>query len=63
MHTVDISANREISSQTTSISFDNETRELADTHCTARGLFYGDVVNSAECRDVKDGAKALWASF
>ena len=48
LHTVDISANREISSQTTSISFDNETRELADTHCFARGLFYGEVVNSAE---------------
>ena len=63
MHTVDISANREISSQTTSISFDNETRELADVHCAARKDFYGDVVNSAECRDVKDGAKALWGSF
>ena len=60
---MDISTNREISTQTTSMSFDNETRELADTHCSARKLFYGEVVNSAECRDVKDGSRALWGAF
>ena len=63
MHTVDISANREISSQTTSISFDNETRELADTHCQARYEFYGEVVNSSDCRNVKDASRALWRAF
>ena len=63
MHTVDISTNREISTQTSSLSFDNETRELADTHCQARYEFYGEVVHSSDCRDVKDAHRALWGAF
>ena len=61
-HTVDLSPNRNIFSQVSTSSFDNETIDTATFHYGSRVKALGSAANNSRCRDIKDGSKALWGA-